>query len=67
MLDFFEHAVCLICVSALVELIEAVVASVLVSCKESEEEGKLSLLEELVLRSLTVEVHRVADDFVSDG
>lgn len=36
----------------------------LVSSEESEEEGKLCLLEELVLRPLTVEVHWVAYNFV---
>jgi hypothetical protein len=57
----------MICVSAFVEFFEAVIASVFISCKEGEEEGKLSLIEEQVLRSLTVKVHRVADDFVSHG
>ena len=65
--DFLDHACCMICVSALVELFHAEVASMLVFCKEGEEEGKLSLLEELILRSLAVKVHGIADDFVCHG
>ena len=36
----------------------------LISSEESEKEGKLCLLKELVLRPLTVKVHRVAYNVV---
>jgi len=66
-LNFLDHACGVILIVAFVELFNAEVARELVSSEEGEEEGKLGLLEEFVLRSLAVEVHRVADKFVGHG
>jgi hypothetical protein len=63
-LNFLDHARSLLLVLLFSELLEIVVTRVLVSSEKGKKERELSLFEEFVLRSLTVEVHWVAYNFV---